>query len=139
MDNSHVSVSVLIIYDGECTFCNAYTQRLKLQQSVGEVELLSARSNDARIQHFVERGYDLDEGMLVVTQNDIYAGAAAMHWLSPHTSGVGFFEAMQSVIFSRRWLANFLYPFLKLGRRVWLALRGRALIGKSSKSKIQAE
>ena len=135
MEISQSSVAVLIIYDGDCTFCKAYTQRLQLQQSVGEVELLSARADDVRVQHYVDRGYDLDEGMLVVTQNEIYAGAAAMHWLSLHTSGAGFFEATQGVIFSRKWLANLIYPLLKLGRRVWLAMRGRALIGKTCKPK----
>jgi predicted DCC family thiol-disulfide oxidoreductase YuxK len=139
MEISKPSTAVLIIYDGDCTFCNAYTKRLTLQHSVGVVELLNARSNDERIQHYLERGYDLDEGMLVVTQNKIYAGPAAMHWLSLHTSGSGFFEVMQGFIFSRRWLANVLYPLLKLGRRVWLGLRGCGLIGKSRKAKIYAE
>ena len=135
METTQPSVPVLIIYDGECTFCNAYTKRLKLQQSVGEVELLSARADDVRVQHYVDRGYDLDEGMLVVFQNEIYAGAAATHWLSLHTSGAGFFEAIQGFIFKRRWLANWLYPLLKLGRRIWLALRGRTLIAQSRSSK----
>ena len=135
MDTSQPAVGVLIIYDGECTFCNAYTKRLKLQQSVGEVELLSARADDVRVQSYVDRGYDLDEGMLVVFQNEIYAGAAAMHWLSLHTSGAGFFEVIQGFIFKRRWLANWLYPLLKLGRRIWLALRGRTLIAQSRSTK----
>ena len=131
METTQPSASVLIIYDGECTFCNAYTKRLTLQQSVGEVELLSARSDDVRVQHYEDRGYDLDEGMLVVTQNEIYAGADAIHWLSLHTSGAGLFETMHGFVFKRRWLANWLYPLLKLGRRVWLALRGRVLIAES--------
>ena len=135
MDTSQPAVGVLIIYDGECTFCNAYTKRLKLQQSVGEVELLSARADDVRVQSYVDRGYDLDEGMLVVFQNEIYAGAAATHWLSLHTSGAGFFESIQGFIFKRRWLANWLYPLLKLGRRIWLALRGRTLIAQSRSAK----
>ena len=135
METTQPSAVVLIIYDGECTFCNAYTQRLTLQQSVGEVELLSARSDDGRVQHYVDRGYDLDEGLLVVTQNEIYGGAAAVHWLSLHTSGVGFFEATNGFVFKRRWLANWLYPLLKLGRRIWLALRGRVLIAQSRATK----
>jgi predicted DCC family thiol-disulfide oxidoreductase YuxK len=135
MDTSQPAVGVLIIYDGECTFCNAYTKRLTLQQSVGEVELLSARSDDVRVQHYVDRGYDLDEGMLVVTQNQIYAGAAAMHWLSLHTSGAGLFEAMHGFVFKHSWLANGLYPLLKLGRRIWLALRGRVMIAQSRATK----
>jgi predicted DCC family thiol-disulfide oxidoreductase YuxK len=129
MDIAQLSAGVLIIYDGDCIFCNAYTKRLHLKQSVGEVELLSARSGDARILHYAQCGYDLEEGMLVVTQNEVHAGPAAMHWLALHTSQSGFFDAMQGFIFKRRWLAFGLYPLLKLGRRVWLALRGRSRIG----------
>jgi predicted DCC family thiol-disulfide oxidoreductase YuxK len=135
MQTLQSTADVLIIYDGECTFCNAYTKRLKLQQSVGQIELLSARCNDERVQYYAKRGYDLDEGMLVVTENQIYAGPAAMNWLSLHSSGAGIFVVMYRLVFNRRWLANLLYPLLKLGRRAWLVLRGRALIGESRKRK----
>ena len=123
--------SVLIIYDGECTFCKAYTQLLQLQQSVGVIELLSARSDDARVLHYAQRGYDLDEGMLVVTQNVVYAGADAIHWLSVRTSGSGAFAKAHRLCFNRLWVARLLYPPLKVGRRLWLALRGRPLIRES--------
>ena len=122
---------VLIIYDGECTFCKAYTQLLQLKQSVGVIELLSARADDVRVQHYAQRGYDLDDGMLVVSQNEVYAGAEAIHWLSERTSGSGVFAAAHRLLFNRLWLARCLYPPLKLGRRLWLALRGRPLIRDS--------
>jgi predicted DCC family thiol-disulfide oxidoreductase YuxK len=133
MQTLQSTADVLIIYDGECTFCNAYTKRVKLQQSVGEIELLSARSDDERIHYYVQRGYDLDEGMLVVTKNEIYVGSSAINWLSLHISGASIFEVMHRFVFNHRWLANLLYPLLKLGRRVWLALRGRTLIGELHK------
>lgn len=129
------SSSVLIIYDGDCTFCNAYTQLLRLQQSVGVVELLSARSDDARVQYYAQRGYDLNEGMLVVTQGQVVAGAAAMHWLSHHLSGNGIFDTLHRLVFNHAWLARLLYPVLKLGRRCWLALRGKSLIAQPNKTR----
>ncbi len=131
----HQSSAVLIIYDGDCTFCNAYTQLLQLQQSVGAVELLSARSDDSRIQYYAERGYDLNEGMLVVTQSQVYAGAAAMHWLSHRLSDYGIFYIVHRLVFNQAWLARLLYPLLKLSRRCWLALRGRSLIAQTNKTR----
>lgn len=130
----HSSFAVLIIYDGDCTFCKAYTQLLQLQQTVGPVELLSARSDDVRVQYYAQLGYDLNEGMLVVTQNQVYAGAAAVHWLSLHLSGNGIFATVHRWVFNHAWLARLLYPLLKLGRRCWLALRGRSLISQPKKT-----
>ena len=129
------SSAVLIIYDGDCTFCNLYTQLLQLQQSVGAVELLSARSDDVRVQYYAQRGYDLNEGLLVVTQGQVYAGAAAMHWLSHHLLDNGIFATLHRWAFNHAWLARLMYPLLKLGRRWWLALRGRSLIAQADKAR----
>ncbi len=131
----HPSFAVLIIYDGDCTFCNAYTQLLQLQQTVGPVELLSARSDDVRVQYYAQCGYDLNEGMLVVTQNQVYAGAAAVHWLSLHLAGKGIFATVHRWVFNHAWLASLLYPLLKLGRRCWLTLCGRSLIAQPNKTR----
>ncbi|MFM8468085.1 MAG: DCC1-like thiol-disulfide oxidoreductase family protein [Oxalobacteraceae bacterium] len=114
---------VLIIYDGDCYFCRAYVGFLRLQQAVGPVELISARSDDARVRHFLQQGIDLDAGMLVVTDVDQYAGADAMHWLASQWAPQTATERLHAMLFKRRWLARLLYPLLRLGRRVWLALR----------------
>jgi len=114
---------VLIVYDGDCYFCRAYVKFLRLQQAIGPVELLSARSGDARVSHFVQQGIDLDAGMLVVTAAEMYAGADAMHWLASQLTAQTTIERLHAVLFRRRWLTRRLYPLLRLGRRLWLALR----------------
>ena len=119
---------VLIIYDGVCPFCSAYAKFLRLQQSVGPVELLSARADDPRIEQYVSAGYELDEGMLVVADGQVQAGADAVHWLALHSPADTLIEKLYSAVFRRKALAHGLYPLAKLGRRAWLALRGRPLI-----------
>ena len=114
---------VLIVYDGDCTFCRAYVSLLRLQQAIGPVELLSARSGDARVGHFLRQGIDLDAGMLVVTAFGRHAGADAMHWLASHLPADSAMERLHAALFRRRWLARALYPLLRLGRRAWLVLR----------------
>lgn len=115
---------MLIIYDGACPFCSAYTALLRLQQSAGAVELLNARCADPRIAHYRLSGYDFDEGMLVVIRDQIYAGADAMHILALHTSGSNFFNRLYALIFSNIRFARLIYPLLKLGRRITLWIRG---------------
>lgn len=114
---------VLIVYDGDCYFCRAYVKFLRLQQAIGPVELLSARSGDARVRHFIRQGIDLDAGMLVVTAEGMHAGADAVHWLASQRTAQTTIERLHDVLFRRRWLAQLLYPLLRLGRRLWLALR----------------
>ncbi len=115
---------LLIVYDGDCYFCRRYVRLLRLQEAVGPVELLSARSDDARVRRFIEQGIDLDAGMLVVTATALHAGAEAMHWLAQHTPAHSVPERLHRAVFGRRWLAQALYPWLRRGRRLWLALRG---------------
>ena len=119
---------VLIVYDGDCDFCSAYTKLLQLQESTGPVELLSARAEDVRIRHFQQQGYDLNEGMLVVTATQIHTGPDAMHWLALHGVYATRLGQWQAALFRRRWCARAIYPLLRRLRLIWLVLRGRSLI-----------
>jgi predicted DCC family thiol-disulfide oxidoreductase YuxK len=119
--------SLLIIYDGACPFCSAYVSLLRLRSDF-RVELLSARSDDARVADYRSRGYRLDEGMLVVLNQTIYVGAEAMHVLAVLSDSTGWLNRLQRAVFMRRWLSRCLYPLLRAGRRVALWLRRVPLI-----------
>jgi hypothetical protein len=54
----------LIIYDGECVFCNNYLRFVRLRETIGKVDLLDARSDDPRVKRYWREGFDLNEGML---------------------------------------------------------------------------
>jgi predicted DCC family thiol-disulfide oxidoreductase YuxK len=122
---------MLIIYDGDCPFCRAYTRLLRLQQAAGVICLLNAREPDPRIHYYVTLGYDLNEGMLVVIEDRIYAGAEAMQVLAACSSRSDLFNRLHYAIFSRAALATRLYPALRLGRRLVLYLLGRSPIPPS--------
>ena len=111
---------MLIIYDGDCPFCRTYTRLLRLQLASGLVEMLSARSDDPRILTYWQQGYDLNAGMLVVLNNQVYAGADAMQVLALCSSRSDYFNRLHHAIFSSHRLAALLYPLLKLGRRITL-------------------
>lgn len=124
------SEPALVVYDGACIFCQNYVRLLRLQQSVGPVELLDARSEDPRIAEFQAKGYDLDEGMLFIRNGRIYHGHDAVNALALLSSSSGFFNRLNSLLLSRRSIAKFTYPFLKAGRRITLWVRGRPLIAQ---------
>jgi predicted DCC family thiol-disulfide oxidoreductase YuxK len=118
---------LLIVYDGACPFCTAYVSLLRLRESM-QVELLSARSADERVDEFLGLGYRLDDGMLVQMDGLIYVGAEAMHQLAIISNRHGMLNQMQSFVFSRKGLARLLYPLLRIGRRLVLLIRRVPLI-----------
>jgi predicted DCC family thiol-disulfide oxidoreductase YuxK len=125
-----MSDQALIIYDGECVFCQNYVRLFRLRDSVGKVELVDARSGDARVARYWREGYDLNEGMVFVWGERVFHGDEAVHVLATLSSDRGWFNKLNAAVFSSRGAARLLYPFLKLGRRATLMLRGRGLIAK---------
>jgi len=119
----------LIIYDGECVFCQNYVRFVRLQEAIGPVELLDARSGDPRVAEYW-RDYDLNEGMLFVHRGKVHHGSDAVHVLAGFSSESGALNRLNARIFSHRWLADLLYPALKVGRRMTLAVRGRRLLDR---------
>lgn len=122
---------MLIIYDGACPFCSAYVRLLRLREQAAAVELLNARDADARIAHYQQQGYDLDQGMLVVMGDAIHAGADAIHMLAACSTRSGWFNRCNVWIFSSRGRSRLVYPLLRVGRRIALLMLGIPLIRKN--------
>ena len=120
----------LIIYDGDCIFCQNYARLVRLRDTVGKVELLDARSGDPRIARYWREGYDLNEGMLFVYRGQVYYGSDAVHVLAGLSGSTSWFNRLNRAIFSSRGASTLLYPMLKLGRRLTLAARGKGLIAE---------
>lgn len=120
----------LIIYDGDCVFCQNFARLLRLRETVGPVDLLDARSGDPRAARYWAEGHDLDEGMLFVYNGRVHYGADAVHVLAGLSSPVSWFNRMNRVVFSSGTASAVLYPVLKLGRRVTLLLRGKGRLVK---------
>ena len=122
---------MLIIYDGACPFCSSYISQLRLQRAVDQITYLNARDDDTRLRVYSQAGYDFNAGMLVVIDQQVYAGADAIHVLALQSSRSDSFNRLNHWIFKHALLANILYPCLKLGRRCALILLGIPLLKKS--------
>lgn len=120
--------TALIVYDGDCIFCQSYVRFARLRSTVGAVELLDARSGDARVAEFQRQGFDLNEGMLFVFEDRVYHGDEAINLLAILSSSSSLFGWLNRRILANRTVARLVYPALKFGRRATLRLRGRSLI-----------
>lgn len=115
-----------IVYDGACPFCSAYVRLLRLRESTGPVELVSARDSQHPVVCSLKAsGYDLNEGMAFVQDDRIYHGEECMTRLALLSSSSGFFNRMNAAIFRSATLSKILYPVLRFGRNVALRLLGR--------------
>jgi predicted DCC family thiol-disulfide oxidoreductase YuxK len=122
---------VIVIYDGQCVFCNSYVKLMRLRASAGRVLLLDARQKNVARQVKEALGLDLDEGMLVLYGNQSYYGSEAMHILSSLTSASNAWNALMAGLFKTHWLARRIYPVFKAGRRLMLFFLGRPKIQSS--------
>ncbi|MCG5478509.1 MAG: DUF393 domain-containing protein [Ensifer alkalisoli] len=125
---SNSEKAALIVYDGDCVFCQNYVRYVRLRDTVGPVELIDARSGDPRVAAFQHAGYDLNEGMLFAFDDRVYHGDEAVNLLAILSSPSSLFGWLNRAILSSRLAARLIYPALKLGRRITLRLRGRPLI-----------
>ena len=113
-------MSASIYYDGDCPFCVRYITFLRLNASVGPVKLVNLREAAIEKAELLTQGFDVDKGMVVEIDGRRVGGADAMHQLALLSTPSTAFNKLNKTIMSSRFLAFFLYPFLRAGR--WLVL-----------------
>ena len=128
LDELTAKPQLTIIYDGDCPFCSSYVTLLRIRQNVGSVDLLDARKFPELVSELTNRGFRLDEGMIVIYENRMYFAADAMHVLSMLSTGSGFFNKLVAVAFRNPSRAAVIYPPLRACRNLTLKILGRTLI-----------
>jgi predicted DCC family thiol-disulfide oxidoreductase YuxK len=118
----------VLVYDGECPFCSAYVRMLRLQRTFGTLRLVDGRSSDPVVAEIRAAGLDLDKGMVLKLDGQLYFGDRCMHMLALMSTRSGLFNRAMKVIFSSPSLARRIYPGLVAGRNAALFLLGRSRI-----------
>jgi predicted DCC family thiol-disulfide oxidoreductase YuxK len=119
---------MVIVYDGECPFCRNYVRLMALKRTVGNVDLVNARTPAPAVRKLVEFNYDMNEGMAAIYGDKIYYGSDAVVLISSMTSERGWAARLLAVLLRHPGRARFLYPFMKVGRRIALRILGKPLI-----------
>jgi len=115
-------MNIYIYYDGECPVCSNYVKFLRLRETVEDVVLVDLREENTERARLEERGYDLDQGMVVDIDGKLYAGADAVNRLALLSTPVGIFNRLNALAHSNSIVASILYPVLRAGR--WCILFG---------------
>lgn len=125
------SDDVTLIYDGECPVCTAYSCNVDVGAS--QVKRVNARLLDADVQKALDAGVDLDEGMVLLHQGQLYHGADAMHRMALLAPSAGIRNRLNRLLFGNLAVARAIYPTLRAGRNALLYTLGRKKIGKLDK------
>ncbi len=115
----------VVIYDGDCPFCNTYVQYIRFKSAIGGVKLLDARSIPDLIPVFKKYGYNLNDGMIFILNGEAYYGDKAVSTMSMLSTSMGWFNRINYFIFSKPYLSKVIYPVLVFGRKIVLTLLAR--------------
>ena len=121
-----MSYKSLFIYDGECPFCNHFAQLLELKSSLTTLEILDGRKNLTLLSQLYKKGYDLNNGAILVNNGKVMHGPDAITWICSEIEepSDSLLEIL-SVIFTSNKRTRILFPFLLWGRRILLTLKGK--------------
>jgi predicted DCC family thiol-disulfide oxidoreductase YuxK len=121
---------IMLVYDGECPICSAYSKALAIRQLDSRFEIVNARHYHPILDNINELGLNLDEGFVLKIENDYFHGADAINRLALISTRVGLFNRLNYLIFKSAYLSRILYPFLRIGRSILLYVLGIKKLGK---------
>ncbi len=118
----------MLVYDKECPACNAYCQIIRIRETVGDLKIIDAREKSEVLDEITARGLDIDQGMVLKMEGQLYYGSDAMHALALISSRSGLLNRINYWIFKSKSVSSWLYPVLRLFRNLLLKMLGKTKI-----------
>ena len=120
-----MNANLTFIYDGECPFCNHFAELLELKSKINKISTIDGRKNPKIIKSFLEKGYDIDRGAILLKDDDIFHGSEAINQICNQINNPsGKLLKLLSNIFKSNKRTNLLFPFLVRARRLALIAKG---------------
>ena len=120
-----METNLTFIYDGKCPFCNHFAELLELKSKIKNINILDGRKNKALINSLLEKGFDIDNGAILLMGDNIYHGAEAINTICNQINNPsGRILKLLSKIFKSNKRTKLLFPFLLRARRFALISKG---------------
>lgn len=122
------SNQIILVYDKECPACDNYCRLVRIREDLGELVLLDAREPGPIMDEITALGWDIDQGMVLKLEQQLYYGSDAIHMLSLLSTRSGVFNRLNYWLFKSKRLSHLLYPVLRSLRNLLLKLLGKTKI-----------
>lgn len=112
-----------LLYDGECPVCASFVAFAELRRRYPTLQLIDARHTPELVAELRRQGHDINRGMVLVLDRQLYFGAEANTKLASFREdlGGGKRAAMAAIGAAP-------YPLLRGIRNALVRLRGKGLI-----------
>ena len=120
-----MSSDLTFIYDGECPFCNHFAELIEIKSKITKISILDGRKNLSLINSLLKKGYDIDQGAILLKGDEIFHGAEAINTICKqiHNPSSRLLKTL-SIIFKSNKRTKILFPFLVRARRFALISKG---------------
>ena len=117
--------TLTFIYDGECPFCNHFAELLELKSKINNISILDGRKNPVLIKELLSKGYDLNNGAILLKGNDILHGSSAINTICKQIEYPSnrLLEIL-AITFKSKARTKLIFPFLVIARRFALISKG---------------
>ncbi len=113
--------TIKLYYDEECPFCKEYSKYIQLRKKY-DIEIINAREAIEKMKYFIDKGFNINDGMIVEIGLNIYLGADAARILDDYISKDTFIDKFISLFVKIPGFKNIIYPLVKLIRTIVLKL-----------------
>lgn len=118
---------IILYYDQECPFCKNYTKLLILKEDF-EIELKNARNNLDNIKQLCNN-LDINNGFIVVYENNCYQGVKALEFLNTAVDKKSFIGKLHFLFKYENFFSKSLYKiFFNLRKILFLFLNKNSKI-----------
>lgn len=125
---------IKLIYDTECPACDYYCHMVRIREDVGELQLIDAREDSAAMHEVTQRGLDIDQGIVLIVNDQLYYGADAVHALPLLGTRSGVLNRFNYWVFKSKRVSKLVYPMLRAMRNLLLKLLRKSKINNLNKS-----
>ena len=118
---------VWLVYDGECPYSRAVSKIIRIQNEIGKLVLLDARSslNHPLVRDLGREGYDLNQGLVIRYQNHFYHAREALQLLARIEADGDVFNWLHARLLRSRSMATLTASCIQAIRAFTLWISGK--------------
>ena len=116
---------IKLLYDRECPFCKEYSKYVELRKTF-DIEIINAREDLEKLNAFKNKGFDINDGMIIEHEGNIFQGSDAIKIIDKYILKKSAVDIFLSFIVHLPGFKLIIYPLVKAVRIVILKSLGRS-------------